>query len=263
MRILITGANGLLGKEISNLAKRDGNIVLETDVNNLNIVSPEEVKKVITEFNPDLIINCAVIPPEKCEENPHSAYQVNVLGVKNLFNHKQKAKLIHFSSPAIFDNYSPLENVHLGVNHEIGYGENHKPNTKSIYGKTKSESERILIDSNSLVIRTSWLYTKDNPIPKINYYASNEINRPTLCEDIWKFIVIALNEDLKGIYNVCGPEIISRYEQARSIRGNKVLGKNLRNVNIRPLSISQIQPILKKHSITLTSWKDFTTKIKN
>ena len=192
MRILITGANGLLGKEMSKLAKLDGNIVLETDVNGLNIISSEEVEKVISKFKPDLIINCAVISPEKCEENPHIAYQVNVIGVKNLFNYKKNAKLIHFSSPAIFDKYSPLENVHFGINHEIGYGENHKSNTKSVYGKTKSESERILTDSDSLVIRTSWLYTRDNPLPKINNYASNEINRPTLCEDIWKFIIIAL-----------------------------------------------------------------------
>ncbi len=263
MKILITGARGLLGNELARLAKIDGHKILATDIKELNIVSSEEVKKVITEFNPDVIINCAVVSPKKCEENPHLAHQVNVIGVKNLFNHKQKAKLIHFSSPAIFDNYSPLESVHFGINHEIGYRENHKPNTKSVYGRTKSESERILTNSDSLVIRTSWLYTRDNPLPKINYFASNEINRPTLCDDIWKFIVIALNEGLKGVHNVCGPEIISRYEQARSIYGNRVLGKNLRNVNIRPLSISKIQPMLKRHVMALTSWKDFITKVKN
>lgn len=263
MRILVTGAKGLLGSELVRLAKIDGHKVLATDIKELNIVSSDEVKNVTTKFNPNVIINCVVISTEKCEDNSHQAYQVNVIGVKNLFNHKQKAKLIHFSSPAIFNNYSPLENVQIGVNHETGYEENHKPNTKSIYGKTKSESERILADSDSLVIRTSWLYTKDNPIRMTNHYASNEINRPTLCEDIWKFIVIALNEDLKGVYNVCGPEIISRYEQARSIYGNKILGKNLRNANIRPLSISKIQPILKKHNIALTSWKAFITKIKD
>ncbi len=263
MKILITGANGLLGSELVRLAKIDGYEVLATDIKELNIASSEEVKNIITKFNPDLIINCAVVSPEKCEENHHLAHQVNVVGVKNLFNHKKKAKLIHFSSPAIFDNYSPLENVHFGMDHEIGYRENHKANAKSVYGKTKLESEKILTDSDSLVIRTSWLYTRDNQLKKINYYASNEINRPTLCEDIWKFIVIALNEDLKGLYNVCGPDIISRYEQARSIYGNKVLGKNLRNANVRPLSISKIQPLLKKHDITLTSWKDFITKEKN
>ena len=109
MKILITGSNGLLGSELSRLAKKEGHKVFTTDISELDVTDERRVKEIVQNFNPDIIVNCAVISPTECEKNPKLAEEVNVFGVKNLLKYKGDAKLIHFSSPAVFDGLPPLE----------------------------------------------------------------------------------------------------------------------------------------------------------
>ena len=59
MKILITGAKGLLGEALSAYAKIEGFQVLETDISELNITRRNKVRKVINDFNPDIILNCS------------------------------------------------------------------------------------------------------------------------------------------------------------------------------------------------------------
>jgi len=260
MKVLITGANGLLGEALSAYAKVEGHQVLDTDVLELDITDKDKVRKTIQHFNPDIILNCAVIDPINSEKNQELAKKVNTSGVKNLMRSKGKAKLIHFSSPAVFDGLPPLENVQLNLNFCHGYTENDMPKPKSVYGITKLESEILLEDTDSLVIRTSWLYS-ENRLLERKPYANNEIARPTYCGDVWKFILIALKEDLQGLFHVCGPDVMSRYEQARLLFG-KVEKKDLPVPNVRPLSTEKIFEYFKKHDQSLVSWIEFIDSLK-
>lgn len=260
MKFLITGANGLLGEALSAYAKVDGYKVFNTDISELNITNRKRVKTVIEEFNPDVILNCALIGPKEAERNPELAKKVNVFGVRNLLNYKTGAKLIHFSSPAVFDGLLPLENKQLNEDVSHGYSENDLPKSTSIYGNTKLESEKLLESTNSLVIRTSWLYS-ENQLLERKAYATNEIARPTYCGDVWKFILIALKDNLQGLFHVCGSDVMSRYEQARLLFG-RVEKKDLPVPNIRPLSTMKSFKYFKKHNQSLTSWKEFIESLR-
>ncbi len=260
MRILITGANGLLGEALSAYAKIDGYQVFATDISELDITKEDKVKRTISIFNPDIILNCAVINPIDSERNAELARKVNVSGVKNLLNNKGDAKLIHFSSPAVFDGLFPLENTQLTRDYSNGYEETDLPNPTSVYGKTKLESEKLLTGTDSLVIRTSWLYSENQLIEKKSY-ATNEVARPTYCGDLWKFILIALKENLQGVFHICGPDVMSRYEQARLLFG-RVGKQDLAIPNIRPLSNTKSFEYFKKHDQSLTSWKQFIESLR-
>lgn len=250
MKILITGAKGLLGNVLSRLAKKE-HTVLTTDISELDITDERQVKEVIQNFNPDVIINCAVISPTECEKNPKLAEQVNIFGVRNLLNHKGNAKLIHFSSPAVFDGLPPLDKGQE-------YKEEDLPKPRSVYGRTKFESEKLLEGTDCLVIRTSWLYSDSRTLEK-KPYATNEIARPTYCGDIWEFIIVALKKDLQGLFHVCGPEIMSRFEQTKSLFGET--GKeDLVISSIRPLSTIKSSKYFEKYGIKQTSWREFLKK---
>lgn len=260
MKILITGANGLLGEALSAYARVDGYEVFTANISELDITKENKVKRTIKIFNPDIILNCAVINPIDSERNVELARKVNVLGVKNLLNHKAGAKLIHFSSPAIFDGLPPLENKQLTDEFSYGYNETDLPKPTSVYGKTKLESERLLEGTDSLVIRTSWLYSENRLIER-KVYATNEIARPTYCGVLWKFILIALKENLQGLFHVCGPDVMSRYEQARLLFG-RIEKKDSAIPNIRPLSTVKSSEYFKKHNQNLTSWKQFIESLR-
>ncbi len=260
MKILITGAKGLLGEALSAYAKIEGFQVLETDVSELDITRSNQVRNVIRGFNPDVILNCAVIDPINSEKSPKLATKVNVIGMKNILKNKCNSKLVHFSSPAVFDGLPALENKQLRGDFSYGYKETDLPKPTTVYGKTKLESEKLLEGTDSLIIRTSWLYSENQLLTR-KAYATNEIARPTYCGDVWKFIVTALKEDLHGLYHVCGPDVMSRHEQAKLLFG-KVKKENLPIPNIRPLSTARSFEYFKKQDQSLTYWKQFIESLR-
>jgi len=255
MKILITGAKGILGSALSSFAENEGHVVLRTDKDTLNIVNELEIIDFFETTKVDIILNCAVIGPIESEKKPTLAKQVNLEGLGNLLKWKGKAKLIHFSSPAVFDAYPPLHDVTKGRNFDCGYCEEDITSAQSVYGKTKIEGENLLEKTETLIIRTSWLYSNTTLLESISNQATNDIARPTHCEDIWKFVKIALKEDLKGIYHVCGPEIMSRYEQVTILKNKGTKQTKLEKPCIRPLAITKIVPLLKKHKLSLSPWK--------
>jgi dTDP-4-dehydrorhamnose reductase len=256
MKILIIGKDGLLGHDLACLVKESGYSVIGTDRNELDITNKDEVARFFQKHDPDVIINCAVISPKACEKNFDLAFAVNVQGV--FFFHKGRSKLIQFSSPAVFDNLTSLKNIQYICNVEYGYREGDAVDARSVYGKTKVAMEEFLRGSDCLILRTSWIYTKKLPfgLANIEEFPLNEIGRPTYSRDIWNIIKIGISEKLAGIYHVCGPEIMSRYEQARIFNNKDVKQSYLEQDNIRPLSILKIQPFLKKYEIELTKWPE-------
>ncbi len=250
----------MLGEALSAYYKIEGFQVLETDISELDITKSKQVKAVIRDFQPDIILNCAVIDPITSEKFPKLATKVNIIGVRNILKYKGSSKLIHFSSPAIFDGLPPLENTQLTRDYNHGYEETDLPKPTSVYGKTKLESEKLLTGTDSLVIRTSWLYSENQLIEKKSY-ATNEVARPTYCSDVWRFILIALRENLQGVFHICGPDVMSRYEQARLLFG-RVGKQDLAIPNIRPLSNTKSFEYFKKHDQSLTSWKQFIESLR-
>src|SRR5690606_38807143 len=151
---LITGANGQLGSEIKTLTKKfPGLQFLFTDVEELDITNENEVKNYFQQNQPDFVINCAAYTAvDKAESDSQTAEKVNTLAPKLLAKYSKIAgsKLIHISTDYVFDGES-----------FVPYSEENKVNPKGVYGKTKLQGEINCFAENpdSLVIRTSWLYS--------------------------------------------------------------------------------------------------------
>lgn len=158
--LLITGADGLLGNALLQYAQRENVKVAGLDRDGLDVTDEGDVARAVETTTPTLILNCAVIEPKDCENKPDAAQRVNVVGVKNLLAHKGDAKLVHFSSPAIFDGLPPLKVRAPTTSSDAGYSEADKPKPQSVYGKTKWQSELVLAGTDSIIIRTSWLYSE-------------------------------------------------------------------------------------------------------
>ena len=154
MRVLITGSNGQLGSEIRELS-RSYNMVnfIFKDLPDLDICNFDELQNFIIKNNITAVINCAAYTAvDKAEEDEQIAKKVNSEGVSNIVKALQKVngKLIHISTDYVFDgnNFSPYKE--LDPVSPIG-----------VYGETKRAGELSVINSDidSIVIRTSWLYS--------------------------------------------------------------------------------------------------------
>ena len=154
MRILVTGSNGQLGSEIRDIASnyKKADFVF-SEFSDLDICSLNQVKKFITNYKINSIINCAAYTDvNKAESDAETAKNTNTNGVSNLLKVLKtvNGKLIQISTDYVFDGKQSLP-----------YKESDSVNPIGVYGKTKRDSELKVINSkvDAIVIRTSWLYS--------------------------------------------------------------------------------------------------------
>ncbi len=152
-KLLVTGANGQLGREISNMYDAmDGIEVVRTDVGELDITDVDATVKMVKEVNPYAIINCAAYTAvDKCETEVELAYKINAIGPRNLSIAATEAgtKLVHVSTDYVFpgDGTRP-------------YTEFDATSPNSMYGTTKLAGENFVkeFSDKHFIIRTAWLY---------------------------------------------------------------------------------------------------------
>ena len=229
MRILITGASGMLGHDLQRTLKNHELILYNSK--NLDITNKNLVSEKINEMKPDILINSAAYTNvDDCETNYEEAYKVNALGPKNLANvcKDLKIPLVHISTDYVFDGKKtePLkENDNLGP--------------QTAYGKTKLEGEQFIqkILDEYFIIRTAWLYGCDgNNFVKtmLNLSKShNEINvvndqigSPTFTYDLAKGISEIIKTDKYGVYHLTNSGSCSWYEFSKEIF-------KLANINVK------------------------------
>lgn len=236
-KILITGSNGLLGQAVTTIFTRETDFQLMlTSVENepfqntkaeyrkLDITNKDNVKKIVAGFQPEVIINCAAFTDvDRCESEREACWKLNVDAVKNLIiaSRINNSKIIHISTDYVFD----------GKNGP--YDEQQKPNPVSFYGRSKLASENALTLSgvNNVILRTIVLYgtgikVKSNfALWMINKLKNGEpvnivtdqFGNATLADDLAYAILKVTEKDLKGIYNIAGKDIISRYDFAMNL----------------------------------------------
>ena len=156
MRVLITGSNGQLGSEIKKLATNYSKLdFIFKDLPELDICNFEALQAFIMDNNINTVINCAAYTAvDKAEEDAEIAEKVNSKGVINIVNALQtvNGKLIHISTDYVFDG-----------DHFLPYKETDPVSPVGVYGETKRAGELAVINSDidSIVIRTSWLYSSN------------------------------------------------------------------------------------------------------
>jgi len=152
MRVLITGAGGLVGRALTKRLTAASE-VFPMFHRDLDITNEESVRSAVSSINPDLIINCAVTGVDECERDPEMARCMNVYGPAFLAKAASSvgAEIVHFSSNYVFSGdrsdggfYSP-DDVAEPINE---------------YGRSKLEGEKALSAEcpRSWIIRTSWVF---------------------------------------------------------------------------------------------------------
>ena len=173
MRLLITGSKGQLGQEFYRIKSLSKHKFLFTDYNQFNICSIDSINSYMSDIKVDCIINCAAYTDvRKAEVEREKAFDVNSNGVKNLvaYCEKNQIRLIHFSTDYVYngDKIKPI------LEEEFVDPQNY-------YGFSKREGEKHIENSKSesIVIRTSWLYSKYG-----NNFVNTIINKSKIKENL-------------------------------------------------------------------------------
>lgn len=236
-KILITGGDGQLGRSFSSNYQEKYNI-LSLGRDSLDITNEEQISKVIKEFQPNIILNCAAMTDvDGCEDNPIIAETINVLAIKNLLD-VFKGFFIHISTDYVFDGKKGP------------YKESDIPNPINMYGKTKLFGEEIVKNNSNqwVILRTnvlfglaskasfvSWVVNslKEN---KEIFVVNDQINNPIWINDFAKIIDLVISNNLKGLFHVGSNTFCSRYEFANMIA--EVF--NLKKGKIHPISTKSL-----------------------
>lgn len=239
MKILVTGCNGQLGREMYNVLEASlPGITLYTDAQHLDITDGAAVSKFVKDSEITHIVNCAAYTDvDAAEEDKLLCSAVNVNGVKNLANAADQvgAKVIHVSTDYVFD----------GTAHRP-YRESDKVNPISQYGTTKRKGETALLAlaPESVIIRTAWLYSPygknfvktmmrlGKEMKEIRVVA-DQIGTPTYALDLAKaiFRILTSHQWVPGIYHFSDEGVASWYDFAKAI--HRIAG--ISSVKVTPI----------------------------
>ena len=224
MKILVTGANGMLAKEVKEKFKKE-NEVIATDKEQLDITDKNAVCKFIKKVKPEYIINCAAYTAvDKAEENYEIADKINGEGPTNLAKVAKEigSKLVHISTDYVF--HGDLE-----ISKE--YKEDDETNPVTVYGKTKLHGEQGIIQNMEeyYIFRTAWLYGigGNNFVKTMTKLGTSkdEINvvadqhgSPTYAKDLSDIIYQSINKKIPyGTYHATNQGYTTWYEFTKEI----------------------------------------------
>jgi dTDP-4-dehydrorhamnose reductase len=238
MKILITGGQGQLGKELVKAFLATKEVVVSTTKKQLDITKFEQSHKFIDDFAPHWIINCAAYTNvDSAEQYVHQSNLVNAVGPYNLAKicKLTNSKLIHISTNSVFSSDVPRF-----------FSPNEVPNPINQYSSSKALGEELIVKEhpdNSWIIRTSWLYgeyggnfvhailekiQRGGIIRVVDDQFGQPTNSRNLANYITSFVLQPFNQ---GIYHYSNVGYASRFDFAAQIL--LYLGANTDRLQIR------------------------------
>jgi dTDP-4-dehydrorhamnose reductase len=216
--IAVLGAGGQLGSAFVRLLPDDTVAVTRAD---LDLGRLDEIDPWVAATRPDLIVNCAAFTAvDAAEDDPDTARLVNATAVGRLAasTAAHGVGLVTFSTDYVFDGTKPT-----------GYVESDQPNPLNVYGSTKLEGERLLMDENpdALVIRTSWVLSgthrnfastmfeliSNGPVSVVD----DQHGRPTLVDDLAPATMAAVTARATGVLHLSNQGETTWYGLAREV----------------------------------------------
>lgn len=225
-RILVTGCNGQLGRELQRLGAISPLTYLFTDIADLDITDRQAVCEYVARERVDVIVNCAAYTDvDRAEEDEATAERVNAEAVRNL------AEAMRIADGTLF---------HISTDYVFG-GEGNTPFTEEMpvnplgaYGRTKRHGEEAIAESGckALVIRTAWLYsewgrnflktmlrlTGEQEALQVVF---DQVGTPTFAGDLALAIFSIIEKNLysgnEGIYHFSNEGVCSWYDFAVEI----------------------------------------------
>ena len=236
MKVLVTGANGLLGQELIGLLLQKNYDVIgaskgpcrfQPDSENnfiyrdLDITDGLATHQILNEYRPDVIIHAAAMTQvDECELNKVVCYNINVTATRFLIEAAKEinARLVYISTDFIFDGLTGP------------YKEDDEPKPLNYYGSTKLSAETEITESGLhwSIVRTvlvignakstrsniiSWVRDKLTKGEKIKV-VDDQFRTPTFTEDLAKGIVLVVEKKATGIYHISGKDLLTPYEIA-------------------------------------------------
>jgi dTDP-4-dehydrorhamnose reductase len=159
VRILVSGAGGMLGQALTRAAERAGHALTGLAHAELDIVDADAVEAAFARARPDVAINCAAwTDVDGAEAQPDAARAVNAQGARNLARAAAATgvPLVHVSTDYVFPGAAPLD---AGGNARA-YVESDATGPRSVYGRTKLEGEQEVLAASPrhAVVRSAWLF---------------------------------------------------------------------------------------------------------
>jgi dTDP-4-dehydrorhamnose reductase len=237
MRILIIGANGMLGKDLAEDWK--GDVIIPADSRDADIRELKQVRQLVTREHPDwIILTAGYTDVDGSERNPDLAFAVNRDGARNvsIVAHELGVKLCYLSTDYVFDGasnrpYEPDDPVH----------------PLNAYGASKAAGERAVQEEAGpwLILRTSWLFgaarvsfpekilQAANSQPELKVVA-DQIGSPTYTKDLASAICELVRLDAHGILNITNSGTCSWFEFAK-----ETLQRAGRSIPILPITSTE------------------------
>ena len=229
MRLLVTGATGLLGLNLSLVASKQGHSVtglahsrrlqgVPFDFMSLDLLNIGDALKAIKSVRPEAIIHCAAIANMDTARNkPDMTLQLNgeIPGVLADAADRWGIRFLHISTDAVFDGQKG------------GYVESDPTNPLSIYACTKIAGERAVLDANqnaiiARVVFFGWSLSGSRSLSEFFYNHlkveepvkgfTDTFFSPLYVEDLASILVEMVETDLTGLFHVVSPEKLSKYD---------------------------------------------------
>ncbi|MDQ1278327.1 MAG: dTDP-4-dehydrorhamnose reductase [Thermodesulfobacteriota bacterium] len=258
MKILLLGHKGMLGTE---LMARLGvaHEVTGKDIGDFDITSPESCRQVISETNPEVVINTAAYTNvDGAEKDRDRCFAVNADGVKNvaLACDKEKIRIVHFSTDYVFDGTG-----------RTPYREDDALSPHGIYARSKAAGERYLQEGseNYLLIRTAWLYGRNgkNFVRTILEKARNtdtlrvvadQTGSPTNSRDLAGAVRILLEQGDRGIFHVTNRGSCTWYAFTKKI----LAYAGLEHVAVEPIQTRELNLPAPRPAYSVLGTRKFT-----
>lgn len=267
MKVLVTGGTGQLGYELQQTVPSSVSLVL-TDRQTLDISNQNNVRSVIEQHQPDVVINSAAYTAvDKAESEPELARLINADGAEYIAQACKAlgARLIHISTDFVFDGQQPYP-----------YLPSDKTNPLGVYGQTKWEGEQRVqnILDDALIVRTAWLYSSHghNFVKTMLRLmaerdslgvVADQVGTPTwtgtLAQAIWSAVE---RPNLKEIYHWSDAGVASWYDFAVAVQEEALALGMLENpIPLRPLRTADYPTPAKRPAYSVldktSSWQDF------
>ncbi len=237
-RVLITGANGFVGRNIvEQLLLKDYNVIAtgkghcrfsSSNENflyeTMDFVDAERIKAVFEKHAPDIVVHCgALSKPDECEQNKEAAFRINVSGTIYLLNEAAKygCFFIFLSTDFIFSGEEGM------------YKEEDTPAPVNYYGQTKllAEEEVKNYPFSWTIVRTVLVYgpsdgSRLNMVTmvadalhanKTLHIYDDQVRTPTYVVDLAKAIVTIIEKRATGVYHISGKDVCTPYQMACAV----------------------------------------------
>jgi len=247
-KILVTGAKGMLGTDlVARLKATRKYDVVPVDVEEMDVTRLAQVKAVMLDCRPQIVIHCAAYTNvDRAESERELAMAVNSEGTKHIafFCRELSADMLYISTDYVFDGTKPTP-----------YVETDLPNPINVYGESKLAGEMhvMVLLERYKICRTSWLcgvhgrnfidtilsaVAEGRPLSVVN----DQVGRPTFAFDLATALVWLLERPEYGIYHVTNSGFCSWYEFAQQI----VQLSGAKNVTMRPITSEQFRSLARR-----------------